>query len=123
MPGVHRLQEIERFRSSHLADNDSFGSHAQAISDEVAHGDLARALEVRRARLEPHHMGLLKLKFRGVLASDDSFIRFNIVRQAVERKVVLPEPVPPETMTLQRTCPMILSISAPAGEIDPNLTN
>src|ERR1700735_4269368 len=85
MPGVHCLQEVERFRSSHLAYNDSFGSHAQAISDEVAHGDLAHPLKIRRTRLKPHHMGLLKLKLRRVLARDDSFVGFNIVRQAVEQ--------------------------------------
>src|SRR5208283_2020801 len=85
MPGVHCLQEIECFRSSHLADNDSFGSHAQAISDEVAHGDLTHAFEIRRTRLKPHHMGLLKLKLRRVFARDDSFVGFNIVRQAVEQ--------------------------------------
>ena len=85
MTGVHCLQEIECFRSSDLAYNYSFGSHAQAISDEVAHGDLSRAFEIGRTRLKPHHMGLLKLKLRGVLARDDSFVDFNIVRQAVQQ--------------------------------------
>src|SRR5208283_3603649 len=85
MPGVHCLQEIECFRSSHLAYNDSFGSHAQAISDKVTHGDLSRAFEIGRPRLKPHHMGLLELKLGRVLARDDSFIGFNIVREAVEQ--------------------------------------
>jgi hypothetical protein len=35
------------------------------------------------------------------------------------RSVVLPEPVPPEITTLQRTRPMIFRISAPAGEMLP----
>src|SRR5271165_736690 len=85
MTGVHRLQEIECFRSSDLAYNYSFRSHAQTISDQVAHGDLAHAFEIGRTRLKPHHMGLLKLKLRRVLARNDSFIGFNIVRQAVEQ--------------------------------------
>ena len=37
--------------------------------------------------------------------------------------VVLPEPVPPEISTLQRTRPMICRISAPSGVIEPNLTS
>jgi hypothetical protein len=36
--------------------------------------------------------------------------------------VVLPEPVPPEISTLQRTRPMISRIVAPSGVIEPNLT-
>ena len=35
----------------------------------------------------------------------------------------MPEPVPPEMMTLQRTRPMTLRISAPAGEMAPNRTS
>ena len=31
----------------------------------------------------------------------------------------MPEPVPPEMTTLQRTRPMIFRISAPSGEIEP----
>ena len=43
-----------------------------------------------------------------------------LVRQL--SSVVLPEPVPPEISTLQRHAPMICRISAPSGEIAPNLT-
>jgi len=35
------------------------------------------------------------------------------------RRVVFPEPVPPEIKTLQRTRPMILRISPPSGEMVP----
>ena len=37
--------------------------------------------------------------------------------------VVLPEPVPPEIRTLQRTRPMISRMVLPAGVIEPNLTS
>src|SRR5690606_3042762 len=47
--GVHRLQQVEHFRSAHFADDDTFGAHAQAVLDQITHGDLALALEVRRA--------------------------------------------------------------------------
>ncbi len=44
MAGVHRLQQVEGLRSAHLADDDPLRAHAQAVLDEVAHGDLALAL-------------------------------------------------------------------------------
>ena len=44
----------------------------------------------------------------------------NCVRQF--SSVVLPEPVPPETMVLTRQRPRILSTSAPSSVIEPNLT-
>src|ERR1700722_19846268 len=37
--------------------------------------------------------------------------------------VVLPEPVPPEISVFTRQRPMILRISAPSGEIEPNLVS
>src|SRR6516162_3136475 len=47
MAGVHGLQQVEGLRSTHLADDDSFRAHAQAVAHQVAHGDLALALEIR----------------------------------------------------------------------------
>src|SRR6202008_3749518 len=52
--GVHRLQQVERFGSAHFADDDPFRAHAQAVADEIAHGDLAVALEGGGARFQPH---------------------------------------------------------------------
>ena len=49
--GVHRLEQVEGLRPAHLADDDPFRSHAQAVPDEIAHGDLALALEIGRAGL------------------------------------------------------------------------
>ena len=60
--------------SAHLADDDALGAHAQAVLDEVAHGDLALAFEIGRARLQAHHMGLLQLQFGRVLAGDDALV-------------------------------------------------
>jgi hypothetical protein len=62
----------------------SFGPHAQAVLDQVAHRDLAYAFKIRRPRLEPHDMRLLELKFGRVFAGDDSFVEVDIVRQAVQ---------------------------------------
>ena len=60
--GVHRLQKVEGFRSADLADDDALGPHTQTVLDEIAHGDLAFAFEVGRARFETHDMRLLQLQ-------------------------------------------------------------
>ena len=86
MAGVHRLQQVEDLRSAHFADDDALGPHTQAVLDEVAHGDLALAFEVGRARFEAHDMRLLQLQFGRVLAGDDALVAVDIVGQAVEQR-------------------------------------
>ena len=86
MAGVHRLQQVEGLRSAHLADDDALGTHAQAVPDEVAHGDLALALEVGRARLEAHDVRLLELKLGRVLAGDDALVVLDVAGEAVEQR-------------------------------------
>jgi hypothetical protein len=83
--GIHRLQEVERLGSAHLADDDALGPHAQAVAHEVAHGDLALALEVGRARLQAHHVRLLQLQFSRVLAGDDALVVVDVAGEAVEQ--------------------------------------
>ena len=51
--GVHRLQQVERLGTAHLADDDPLGTHAQAVPHEIAHRDLAGALEIGRPGFEP----------------------------------------------------------------------
>src|SRR4051794_25337014 len=79
---VHGLQEVEGLRSARLAHDDALGPHAQAVAHEVAHGDLALAFEVRRAGFETHHMGLLELKLRRVLAGDDALVGLDVAGEA-----------------------------------------
>src|SRR3984957_2415439 len=86
MTGVHRLKQIEGFRSAHLADDDAFWPHAQTVFDQVTHRDLADALKIRRTRFKPHDMRLLQLELGRVLASDDSLIEVDIVRQAIQER-------------------------------------
>ena len=118
--GVHRLEQVEGLRPAHLADDDPFRSHAQAVPDEIAHGDLALALEIGRAGLETHHMGLLQLKLGGVLAGDHPLLGIDEAGQAVEQRR-LAGPVPPEINTLQRTRPMMprrLHLRGDRAELD-----
>src|SRR6516225_6557842 len=84
--GIHRLQEVERFRSAHLADDDAFGAHTQAVAHELAHGDLAFAFDVGRTGFQPNHMRLLQLQLGGVLAGDDALVVIDVVGQAVEQR-------------------------------------
>jgi hypothetical protein len=84
MACVHDLQQVEGLRSAHFAHDDAVGAHTQAVLDEVAHGDLALAFELGRARLESHHMRLLQLELRGVFASDGALVTLDIGGDAVE---------------------------------------
>ena len=93
--GVHRLQHVERLGAANLADDDPVGAHAQGVAHEVADRDLALALDVRRARLEPQHVRWLS---RSSAASSIVTIRSSsgIAVESAFSSVVLPEPVPPE---------------------------
>src|SRR5262245_33884034 len=83
--GVHGLQQVEGLRPAHLADDDALGAHAQAVAHQVAHGDLAFALEVGRAGLQAHDVGLLQLQLGGVLAGDDALVVIDGAGEAVEQ--------------------------------------
>ncbi len=72
--GVHRLQHVEGGAVADLADDDAVGPHPQRVADEVADGDLAPALDVGRARLQPQHVLLVELQLGGVLDRDDALV-------------------------------------------------
>ena len=83
MAGVHRLQQVEGFAAAHLADNDPFRPHAQAVAHQIAHRDLALAFEVGRPRFQAHHVRLLQLG--RVLAGHDALAVVDVARQAVQQ--------------------------------------
>jgi hypothetical protein len=62
------------------------GPHAQAVLDQVAHGDLALALDVGRARLQAHDVRLLQLKFGRVLGGDHALVVIDVAGEAVEER-------------------------------------
>jgi hypothetical protein len=70
--GVHGLEEIERLGATDFTDDDAFGTHPQAVLDQVAHGDRARTFQVRRPGFQAHHVRLLQLQFGRVLAGHDA---------------------------------------------------
>ena len=95
MAGIHGLQQIECLGTANLANDDALGTHTKTVSHEVAHRDLAFALEVRRSRLQSHDMRLLQLQFRRVFTGDDPLIFVDTSGKGNSNNVVLPEPVPP----------------------------
>ena len=56
MTGAQRHEQVERLRPAHLADDQPVRAHPQRVAHEPADRDLAAALQVRRPRLEPHHV-------------------------------------------------------------------
>ena len=120
---VHRLEHVERLGAADLADDDAVGPHAQRVAHEVADRDLALALDVLRARLEPHDVPLLELQLGRVLDRDDP-VRLGIAAESAFRSVVLPEPVPPEISMLRSALTQrVEEVGAPARTIVPIATS
>src|SRR6476661_2237034 len=86
MAGVHGLQQVKSLGATYLANDDTFRPHSQAVSHQASHRDLALSLEIGRPGLQPYHVRLLKLQLGRVFAGDDTFVRINVVRQAVEQR-------------------------------------
>ena len=84
--GVHRLQHVERFLASNLADDDAVGAHTQGVDDELPLPDRALAFDVRRPRLEPRHMLLVELQLGGVLDRHDALALGDERRHDVEQR-------------------------------------
>ena len=90
------------------------GRMRSALLHELALRDLALALDVGRAGLQPHDMRLLQLQLGRVLDRDDALARVDQLRHRVS-SVVLPEPVPPEIRMLSRHAAAISSESSDLG--------
>ncbi len=84
MPGVHRLQHVERFATAAFADDDAIGAHAKRVSHQIADGHRTPPLEVRRPRLQRDQMAMIELQFGGVLDGDDALAGRDEIRQHVQ---------------------------------------
>ena len=69
-----------------LADDDPLGPHTQGVADQVAGGDRALALDVRRPRLQPDDVVLLQLQFGRVLDRHDPLVVRDEARQRVQQR-------------------------------------
>src|SRR5579859_3411667 len=72
MPGVHRLQHVERFGTADLAQDDAIRSHPQCVANQVALCHLAATLQAGDPGLQSHHMRLLQLQLGCVLNGDNA---------------------------------------------------
>lgn len=61
--GVERGKQIDDLRAAHLADDNTIGSHAQGLTNQIAEGDNPRAFEIGRPSLKAHDMGMLGAQF------------------------------------------------------------
>ncbi len=71
MTGVQGGQQVERLRSTHLADHDAIGPHPQSVLQQVPDRHLAAALDARRPRFQPDNMRLAEVEFGCVFDRDD----------------------------------------------------
>jgi hypothetical protein len=72
MPGVHRLQHVERLFAAHFSDDDAIGTHAQRVDHEIPRDDPAAPLDVGRPRLHADDVLLIEDQFRRVLDGNDA---------------------------------------------------
>ena len=75
---------------AHLADDEPVGSHPQRLPHERAQGDLAGALDVGRACLEPDHVRMVGAQLAGVLDQDEPLGRRATSESRELSSVVLP---------------------------------
>ncbi len=81
---IHRVQHVERFLPSHLADDDAVRRHTEGRLDQVLHADLTFALCVCVSRFEGDEVRYVPdLELGGVLDRDDTFIRRDILTKRI----------------------------------------
>src|ERR1035438_7387089 len=73
MPRVHRLQHVESFLATHLADDYPVRPHTQGVDDQFALPYRAFPLHVRRTAFQANHVFLLQLEFGRIFDGDDAF--------------------------------------------------
>ena len=86
MAGVHRRKQVETLGATDFAEDDAVGAHTQRVLDEVADGDRALALEVRRAGFERQPVRLLKPKLGRILDRQHALARIDHFRQGIEHR-------------------------------------
>src|SRR5690242_6654417 len=84
MARVHRLEHVERFGATYLADDDPVGPHAQRVAYERADRDLILAGEILGPRLEPQDMFLVEPEFGCILDRDDPLLIGDRGRERIE---------------------------------------
>src|SRR5215467_13460803 len=86
MTRIHRLQHVERFFASHLADDNAVRTHTQRVNHELTLADGALAFDVWRSRLEARDVRLVKLQLGRVFDGDDAFFLGDESREDVQQR-------------------------------------
>jgi hypothetical protein len=82
--GVHRGKQVDDLGTPHLTEDDPVWTHSKGLPDEVTQCDCARALHVRHAGLESHHVRVSWGQFDGVFRDDNPFIDGHLTEQGVQ---------------------------------------
>ena len=91
MPGVQRLQQVERFRATDLANQDAIGSMPQRRTKQVGNRDgrQRRLLAERRLRtpcFEPKHVRFVQVNLSGLLDQNNAIAIGNVRGQRIEQR-------------------------------------
>ena len=119
--GIHRLKHVEGLAAAHLPNDDPIWTHAKRVPDELANGDLAPTLHVRRPRLERDHMRFRKPKLGRVLDRDEPLAVGNEDRQHAEQRRLAGSRTP-RTTTFARPRTHAERNRSIRGPIDPCVT-
>ena len=72
MPGVHRLQHVERLAAAALSHDDPIGPHAQRIADQLPDCHQSLPLQIAGSGLECHQIRMIQLQLCRVLDGDNA---------------------------------------------------
>ena len=81
---VQCREQVDDLRAAHLAHDDPVRPHAQRLPHEVAQRHRAGALDVRRPRLEPHHVRVVGVELGAVLHHHDAVAAVAAAEQRAE---------------------------------------
>ena len=99
--GIHGLEHVQRLGATDFTDDDSIGSHPEAVANQFALAILAMAFGVGRPGFHAHNVRMIQDEFGGILHRDDSFITGNGFGKCIEQRR-FPAPAPPEMMMFNR---------------------
>ncbi len=74
MARIHGLEHLQGLAATTLTHHNPLGAHTQTVNHQIADGDLALTLNVRRARLERDLMLLAQLKLGSIFDRDDALV-------------------------------------------------
>ncbi len=88
VPGVQRGEQVDHLRPADLAHDEPVRAHPKGLPDEVTQRDLAGALQVGRAGLEPHDVRVVRTQLPGVLDEHDAFtVRHEAEQRGQQRRL------------------------------------